>query len=466
MSVFDELTQLLGEGAVLAGDAPGASRYLHDETETRSIAGEAVAVAMPGTAEQVARLVTWCYEHDVPMTPRGGGTGFAGGAVPVGAGVVVSLERLGGPARIEPEHWRAWVPAGAITADVRRRARENGLYYAPDPGAAESSMIGGNIATNAGGPHTFKYGVTGSWITGLEVVLAPGELLSIGGVSRKDVGGYDLKSLLVGSEGTLGIVTGAWLKLIPAAEAALPVAGFYPDTATGVAAMTAVLTSGIVPAAIEFLDAGALRASLGALMSVARGLPVDVPSRTGFMLIAEADGSRREAQLGQHELEMAMEESAVAVYAPTQPPEIAALWRWRDGVSGAVTSRRGGKLSEDIVVPVERLADVIEFTVELGARHDIEACSWGHAGDGNVHATFMIDRADPVQVGRAEYAAQELFRFAASVGGAITGEHGVGLVKNRQLALQWPDRALELHEGIKHLLDPKGLFNPGKKLAR
>jgi FAD/FMN-containing dehydrogenase len=253
---------------------------------------------------------------------------------------------------------------------------------------------------------------------------------------------------------------------MPAPEAALPVAGFYPDTATGVAAMTAVLTSGIVPAAIEFLDAGALRASLGALMSVARGLPVDVPSRTGFMLIAEADGSRREAQLGQHELEMAMEESAVAVYAPTQPPEIAALWRWRDGVSGAVTSRRGGKLSEDIVVPVERLADVIEFTVELGARHDIEACSWGHAGDGNVHATFMIDRADPVQVGRAEYAAQELFRFAASVGGAITGEHGVGLVKNRQLALQWPDRALELHEGIKHLLDPKGLFNPGKKLAR
>ncbi len=466
MSVFDELTQLLGEGAVLAGDAPGASRYLHDETETRSIAGEADAVAMPGTAEQVAQLVTWCYEHDVPMTPRGGGTGFAGGAVPMEAGVVVSLERLGGPARVEPEHWRAWVPAGAITADVRRRARENGLYYAPDPGAAESSMIGGNIATNAGGPHTFKYGVTGSWITGLEVVLAPGELLSIGGVSRKDVGGYDLKSLLVGSEGTLGIVTGAWLKLMPAPEAALPVAGFYPDTATGVAAMTAVLTSGIVPAAIEFLDAGALRASLGALMSVARGLPVDVPSRTGFMLIAEADGSRREAQLGQHELEMAMEESAVAVYAPTQPPEIAALWRWRDGVSGAVTSRRGGKLSEDIVVPVERLADVIEFTVELGARHDIEACSWGHAGDGNVHATFMIDRADPVQVGRAEYAAQELFRFAASVGGAITGEHGVGLVKNRQLALQWPDRALELHEGIKHLLDPKGLFNPGKKLAR
>jgi glycolate oxidase subunit GlcD len=466
VTVVAELTKLLGEDAVLAGDAPGAGRYMHDETETRSITGEADAVAMPATAEQVAQLVAWCYEHDVPMTPRGGGTGFAGGAVPMDSGVVVSLERLGGPARIEPEHWRAWVPAGAITADVRRRARENGLYYPPDPGAAESSMIGGNIATNAGGPHTFKYGVTGTWVTGLEVVLAPGELVTIGGVSRKDVGGYDLKSLLVGSEGTLGIVTGAWLKLMPAPEAALPVVGFYPDTATGTDAMTAVLMSGIVPAAVEFLDAGALRASLGALMSVTRGLPVELPARTGFMLIAEADGSRREAQAGQHELEIAMEDSAVAVYAPTLPADIAALWRWRDGVSGAVTSHRGGKLSEDIVVPTERLADAVEFAVELGARHGIDACSWGHAGDGNLHATFMIDRTDPVQVGRAEYAAEELFKFAASVGGAITGEHGVGLVKNRQLSLQWPDRALALHEGIKNLLDPKGLLNPGKKLAR
>jgi glycolate oxidase subunit GlcD len=466
VTIVAELTKLLGADAVLAADAPGASRYLHDETETRSITGDADAIVMPSTAPQVAQLVAWCYEHDVPMTPRGGGTGFAGGAVPIESGVVISLERLGGGAQIEPENWRAWVPAGAITAQVRRRARENGLYYAPDPGSAESAMIGGNIATNAGGPHTFKYGVTGNWVTGLELVLAPGELVSIGGVSRKDVGGYDLKSLLVGSEGTLGIVTGAWLKLMPAPEASLPVVGFYPDTDTGVEAMSAVLMSGIVPAAVEFLDAGALQASLGPLISVARGLPMDVPSRTGFMLIAEADGSRREAQYGQHELEMAMEDSAVAVYAPTQPADIAALWRWRDGVSGAVTSRRGGKLSEDIVVPVERLAEAIEFTVELGARHGIDACSWGHAGDGNVHATFMIDRTDPVQVGRAEYAAEELFKFAAAVGGAITGEHGVGLVKNRQLALQWPDQALALHEGIKQLMDPKGLLNPGKKLAR
>ena len=255
---------------------------LHDETETRSIIGAAQAVVLPRTAAQVAAVVSWCYEHDVPMTPRGGGTGFAGGAVPLDSCVVVGTERLNGPARIEPERWRAWVPAGATTADVRRRARENGLYYAPDPGSAESSMIGGNIATNAGGPHTFKYGVTGEWVTGLEVVLAPGELVTIGGVARKDVGGYDLKSLLIGSEGTLGIVTGAWLKLLPAPALSLPVVGFYADVEHGTAALSAALTSGIVPAALEFLDAGALRASLAPLMAVTHGLPVDVPTRSGL----------------------------------------------------------------------------------------------------------------------------------------------------------------------------------------
>lgn len=465
MSIVKELAALLGPDAVLAGDAPSARGYLHDETETRAISGSADAVALPADAEQVAATVRWCYEHDVAMVPRGGGTGYAGGAVPLDAGVVLSLERLRGPARIEAEHWRAWVQAGEVNAQLRRRARENGLFYAPDPGSAESSMIGGNIATNAGGPHTFKYGVTGSWVTGLEVVLAPGELVRIGGVARKDVGGYDLRSLLVGSEGTLGIVTGAWVKLLPAPESALPVVGVYADAERGCAALAAAMTSGIVPATLEFLDAGALRASLKALAASVR-LPVDLSERAGFMLIAEADGSRQEALNGQRELELAMEDGALAVARPSTTAEVNALWRWREGVSGAVTSQRGGKLSEDIVVPVERLAEAIATTVELGRRYELEACSWGHAGDGNVHATFMIDRTDPAEVGRAEYAADRLFEFAASVGGAITGEHGVGLVKNRQLALQWPEPALQLHEGIKRLLDPKGLFNPGKKLAR
>ncbi|MGH2844092.1 MAG: FAD-binding oxidoreductase [Solirubrobacteraceae bacterium] len=465
MSVVSDLTALLGQGAVLAGDGLAARPYLHDETETRAITGAADAVALPADAEQVAATLRWCYEHDVTITPRGGGTGYAGGAVPLG-GVVLSLERLGGAAVVEPEHWRAWVPAGARTAEVRRRAREHGLYYAPDPGSAESSMIGGNIATNAGGPHTFKYGVTGTWVTGLEVALAPGELVRIGGVARKDVGGYDLRSLLVGSEGTLGIITGAFLKLLPAPESALPVVGFYPDAQSGADALAAAMVCGIVPATLEFFDAGALRASLRPLRSAVDSLPADLAQRAAFMLIAEADGSQQEAAAGQRELELALEDGAVTVYAPATLAQVAALWRWREGVSGAVTSQHGGKLSEDIVVPVECLAEAVDFTVELGARHGLDACSWGHGGDGNVHATFMLDRGEAEQVARAERAAQELFAFAASHGGAITGEHGVGLVKNGQLSLQWPPAALAIHEGIKRLLDPKGLLNPGKKLVR
>ena len=214
-----DLRALLGAGAVL----PGATRrYLTDATESRAVHGRADAIVLPSDAQQVASVVRWCYDHDVALTPRGGGTGLAAGAVPSG-GVVLSLERLRTVRSLQEELWRAHVEAGITTADVARLARENGLLYPPDPGAAEQSQIGGNIATNAGGPHTFKYGVTGAWVTGLELVIAPGELISIGGPARKDVAGYDIKSLIVGSEGTLAVVTAAWLRLTPAPESQLPV---------------------------------------------------------------------------------------------------------------------------------------------------------------------------------------------------------------------------------------------------
>src|SRR5262245_53169514 len=214
-SVERELARLIGHGAVV----PVTAAYLADETEGRGVRGRADAVVLPSSADDVARILAWCYEHDVPLTARGGGTGYAGGAVPLDGGVVISLERLTAVRRFDPLLWRIHVEAGMRTADVRRLARENGLFFPPDPGAAEQSQIGGNIATNAGGPHAFKYGVTGASVTGLEAVLAPGELVAVGGPVRKDVGGFDLKSLLIGSEGTLGIITSAWLKLLPAPEA-------------------------------------------------------------------------------------------------------------------------------------------------------------------------------------------------------------------------------------------------------
>jgi glycolate oxidase subunit GlcD len=451
-----ELQALLGPGNVL----PGTTRkYLSDATESRNLSGRADAVALPGDGAEVATVLRWCYEHDVPLIPRGGGTGFTAGAVPLDGGVVVSLERLRAFRSLQPELWRAHVEAGVTTAELARRARETGLLYPPDPGAAEQSQLGGNIATNAGGPHTFKYGVTGAWVTGLELVLAPGELISVGGPVRKDVAGYDIKSLMVGSEGTLGIVTAAWIKLLPAPEAQLPVVAFYPDAETGCAALGAVLANGLVPAALEFLDEGAVEAAIGAF-------PGDSPGRPAFMLIAEADGSPEEARRLRAELLEVLQAGALRTDAPQDLNAIRKLWRWRAGASHAVTAKRGGKVSEDIVVPVERLAEAISATREIGARHGLAACSWGHAGDGNLHSTLMIDRDDPAELERAELAAADLFALACDLGGSVSGEHGIGLVKRGALARQWSPAAVALHESIKRLLDPKNLLNPGKKLAR
>jgi glycolate oxidase subunit GlcD len=465
MTVAQELGGLLGPEAVLEGTDGRARAYLSDATEWRAIHGRADAVALPASASDAAGVLRWCYEHDVPLIPRGGGTGFAGGAVPVDGGVVLGTERLVGPIRIDPGQWRAQVPAGTVTAQVHRRARETGLFFGPDPGASEQSLLGGNVATNAGGPHTFKYGVTGHWVTGLEVAVAPGELIKLGGPVRKDVAGYDLRSLLIGSEGTLGVVTSVWLRLIPAPEAALPVAGLYPDLGSGCRAVANVLGSGLIPATLEFLDEATLRASLGALIGAVPDLAGEA-DRARFLVIAEADGREDEAQGLRGELIQAMEEGAVSVHAPTARHDVDGLWRWRGGVSMAVAAQRGGKLSEDIAVPVDQLEAALRAVQEIGQRHGLPTCSWGHAGDGNLHATFLLDRDERAEVERAEVASQELFDLAIRLGGSVSGEHGIGLVKRGALERQWDPAAVRLHEQVKRVFDPKGLLNPGKKLAR
>lgn len=449
------------ELSAIVGDEHVATAR-RSEVEDASIASSVRArddalLVRPGSAEEVAAVVAWCYAHDAPIVPRGGGTGYAGGAVPIEPrSVVVSTERLKAVRQFDPLLWRMEVEAGVLTSDVARLARESGLLYPPDPGAAESSAIGGNVATNAGGPHAFKYGVTGAWVTGLEAVVAPGELVRLGGPTRKDVAAYDLPSLLVGSEGTLGIVTSVWLRLIPAPEAARPVAAVYPDVQAGAAAIEQVLASGIVPAAIEYLDERVVAAAgptfpLGDLGS-------------GFLLLLEADGTEEEAERGRDELLEAAREGAVALHAPSSPGDVRRFWEWRSGVSHAVTAQEGGKLSEDVAVPIDKLAEAIEETVAIGDRHGLTACSWGHAGDGNLHSTFLLTPGDADQLRRASGAAEELFAMAIRLGGTVSGEHGVGLLKNGQLSKQWDAPAVALHRQIKQALDPKNLFNPGKKL--
>lgn len=402
-SLIDAMRDLVGADAVRA---PGAAE-LRDATEAGDIAAHAEAWVMPSATEEVARVLAWCNERAVAVTPRGGGSGLAGGAVPLEGGIVLSLERMTAVRALDPPRWRMCVEAGLTTANVRRLARENGLLFPPDPGAAEQSQIGGNIATNAAGAHAFKYGPTGAWVTGLEAVLASGEVISLGGAIRKDVAGYDLRGLLVGSEGTLAVITAAWLRLTPAPEAVLPVVGLFRDHTAGAAALERVLASGLAVAALEYLDNRTVALA-------AHGFPGELPAQGAFMVIAEADGSAAEAQALADEIVVALEEDALGLLAPRGRGEVEALWRWRHGVSLVVRSALGVKVSEDIVVPFERLGEAVAATLQIGERHGLEACSWGHAGDGNLHSTFLLAQGDADALARARRPARSSSRSRSS----------------------------------------------------
>jgi FAD/FMN-containing dehydrogenase len=448
-SIGERLAALVGAEHV---DAPPPAGYLHDATLQRGLRGQAAAVVRPADAGEVARVVAWCYSNDVPIVPRGGGSGLAGGAVPLDeSAVVLALERLTRVRSFEPELWRMEVEAGVLTAHVQRLARENGLWFPPDPGAAGQSQIGGNVATNAGGPHAFRHGQTGAWVTGVEAVVAPGELARFGGAVRKDVAGYDLKDLMIGSEGTLGVITAVWLRLIPAPEREpVVVAAFFESARAGCDAMLEAIGSGIQPEAIEFLDGTCFDAAAGTFPGTAP--PAADRSRpTPLLLLFEI--CERSDDL--HEL-------LRAAGGTTEVLEPRAIWRWRDSVHGAVVSLRGGKLSEDVAVPPERLADALARLAAIGREHGLETCAWGHAGDGNIHATFLIA---PDEAARAEAAVEDVFEMATELGGTITGEHGIGWLKRGRLGGQWSAPAVRLHRQVKDAFDPKGLFNPGKKGA-
>ncbi|MGI8608733.1 MAG: FAD-binding oxidoreductase [Candidatus Dormibacteria bacterium] len=450
------LVELLGADAIREGDA--ALPYQYDEARLQRLVGHADAVVAPRDAGDVAKLVAWCCAEGVPLVPRGGGTGLAGGAVPIDGGVVCSVERLNRVLTFEPELWRLHVDAGVTTAKVQGLARDNGLFYPPDPGAAEQSQIGGNIACNAAGPHCFKYGVTGAWVTGLTVVIGGGETLELGGPLRKDVAGYDLKSLFIGSEGTLGIITSAWLRLIPAPEARRTVVAGFPDVHSGVAAVLRTLASGTHPATLEYLDPGSVAAARPAF-------PGDLPEPIRFLVLTEVDGAEAAMPGMEADIREALGPGALTVATYTSRREQADLARWRGGLLYAVSAQRGGKMSEDIAVPVDRLEEAIEMTLQAARAVGLPGCSFGHAGDGNLHSTFMIDPTDPVQVAAAERGMEMVFAGALALGGTVSGEHGLGWLKRGQFARQFRGADAQLQSQLKGLFDPRNLLNPGKKVS-
>jgi len=448
-----DLARIVGDDAV---QVPVADRsLLRDMTETRGLAGDALGAVFPGSTEEVAAVVRWCAQAGVPFVPRGGGTGYAGGAMPDAGSLVIALARMTRVREAVPQAWRMTVEAGLTTRALHQAAAGEGLWFAPNPGAAEQSQLGGNIATNAGGPRSFRHGTVRSFVTGVELVLSSGEMLVAGGAARKNVETLDLTGLAVGSEGTLGVITAAWLRLLPRPEVILPAIALYPDRRAGVAGLESVMACGCVPTALEFVDARAFAAA-------AAGYPREAAPGS-FAVIAEAAGPAAIARAERDILVEALAPGATAVDAPDSAGEQRALESWRDGVSPAVVAVRGGKVSEDFAVPFDRLGDALDMLERIGREHGAEVACWGHAGDGNVHASVLVDRADRAALREAEAVADAFHEVPRALGGSLAAEHGIGVVKLATAAGLAPG-LLRAQRAVADALDPARLANPGRKI--
>ena len=452
-----ELRRLLDADAATVADDPETLASHAGDKWFASHAPEAVVFAR--STEDVSRLLRFCSSRGIPVTARGAGYGYVGGCVPMRGGVALSLARMDRVLEIDGRDFVAVVQPGVITGDLQAAARARGLFYPPDPASLKNSTLGGNIATNAGGPRCLKYGVTRQYVLGLEAVLATGEVVRCGGRTHKNKTGFDLVGLFVGSEGLLGIVTEATLRLLPMPPARAAISCGFADMAAAAGAVQAVFAAGWLPAAVEIADRFTLEAARGFV-----GVE-NVPAGDAHLLV-ELDG--REASL-RGELD---ELRALLLGAQAISPQTAlgddgceALWDLRRKFSESLRSTGLVKLNEDVVVPRGRLVDLIEFGAELQRRHGIPVACFGHAGDGNIHVNLMVaDYDQPAVRARAEDALDELFSQVIAWGGAITGEHGIGLAKRR-----WWPRAVSpenraLHQRLKAALDPQAILNPGKFL--
>lgn len=417
------------------------------------------AVAFPCDAEEVRRTVLLANELRFPVVPRGAGTGFSGGAVPVRGGVVLSTERMDRILSIDDENFVAVVEPGVVTGTLKDAVKRRGLFYPPDPASLKTCTIGGNIAECAGGMCALKYGVTRDYVLGLEAVLGTGELVRTGVYTAKGVVGYDLTRLLVGSEGTLGVVTRATLKLIPLPETAATILAFFRTNHDGSRAVGAVLGARITPCALELMDRTAIDC-------VREGSGLAVPPDAGCAVLAEVDGTEHAVSRDAVRVEAAcVRLGALEVRRAEDPRDRDDLWQLRRSISPALRKVNPVKLNEDIVVPRSRLPDMMAFLQELAARTGLRIVNFGHAGDGNIHVNVMISGTDGDERRRADEAVAEVFRTTVALGGTISGEHGVGIAKAPFLEMEVGPLGVSVMKRVKRCFDPNGILNPGKIFA-
>lgn len=414
------------------------------------------AVALPRNAEAVSRLLRFASKHRIPVTPRGAGYGYVGGAVPVHGGIVLSLEKMNRMREINPADFVAVVEPGVITADLQKAASKKGLFYPPDPASREDSFIGGNIATNAGGPRCLKYGVTRDYVLGLQVALADGTVLRVGGRTHKNKTGFDFARLFTGSEGMLAVITEATLKLLPLPPFRACLEIGFDSLKPAVGTLHSIFGAGFLPCAIEVADAFTVAAAYNRTRSPRL-------KRCRAHMIVELDGQVKSVRTELADLEKIIRRhKPLFVERGFGDSQCEVIWRVRREFSYSLRDTGLTKLNQDIVVPRGRLEDLFRFAGKLQLKHQLPIACFGHAGDGNIHVNIMVDYNEPQANRRADAALDALFRQVLGWGGAITGEHGIGLAKKPWWPLAASKELQLLHRRVKDALDPHGILNPGK----
>ncbi|MGD8563722.1 MAG: FAD-linked oxidase C-terminal domain-containing protein [Desulfarculaceae bacterium] len=416
------------------------------------------AVIRARDAEQIARVMAACTAHRIPIVPRGAGSGLTGGAVPIAGGVVLDMAGLNRILSINTADQNAVVEPGVVTAELQAAVEAKGYFYPPDPASVSFCTIGGNVAENAGGLRAVKYGVTRDYVLGLTAVLPNGRVFKSGGANLKSVVGYDLTRLLVGSEGTLAVMTEIILRILPLPEAKRTLNGYFRKLEQSAQAVQAILASGIKPVACEFIDTESL-------MAVADFVEVDVGAGYEAMILIDIDGPPEVVdRQARDAVRILADSGADPVRLAQDRAEADVLWRARRALGPATLKLGSGKLNEDVGVPLSQLGQVVRRMQQVAKHRGLRIPVFGHAGDGNLHVNIMYDKDDIDQEKRAHEALTDVFAHVLNLGGTLSGEHGVGLAKLGFVGAEIDPVALELMRGIKKVFDPAGILNPHKKI--
>lgn len=455
--ILAELRAIVGAQWVLASPAE-LLPYSYDATPLFQRMPE--AVVLPASTEEVAAVMKIAYQNRIPIVPRGGGSSLSAGAVPVEGGIVLGLNRMKQIKEIDQENLTVTFESGVTIGHLHAAVEAVGLFYPPDPGSLKVATMGGTIAECAGGLRGLKYGVTKDYIIGLTAVLADGRILTVGGKNAKDVAGYDLVKLFCGSEGTLGIVTESIAKLVPLPETKRTAAAYFPDLPGAARAVSKIIANRIIPATLEFMDNGTLRVT-------EEYAKIGLKTEAGALLLMQQDGNEALCERDIARMaEICRQEGAFDVSLAANEAEEAALMGARRAALPALSRKRPTTVLEDATIPRKHLAAMVEQIDAIASKWNVEICTFGHAGDGNLHPTCMTDERDQEEIHRVESAFAEIFAASVKLGGTITGEHGVGEMKAPFLELRVGETGIEVMKAVKAAFDPHGLLNPGKMFAR